>query len=108
MTYLPPNRNTAKNALINAALACLDGKVCIERDLECVGESLDSLRARMPKPENPPRTNQIFDASCSDCGRTGSPLRLHLRHGWLCALCHREQAAADGVEDEFGRLLPED
>ena len=96
---------SAKTGFLLTANLIIDGYLDIDRDLERVGESLTSLKARLPRPASPARTNQLTEVSCSDCGRTGHPLRLHLVGGWLCPLCHRELQVKNLVEDEYGRLI---
>jgi len=103
--YIPNNKNTLKTQFLNLAFDFLDGDLSIERDLECVGESLESLRRRMPRPTERAWSNGVSVQACSDCGRGGVPLRLHMQGGWLCALCHRELMVRLGYEDEYGRLV---
>ena len=101
------NKQTAKTGFINLAFLMLDGLYDIERDLECVGEPLESIQARMPYPAEPRRGNGVSYVTCSRCGRDRDPLRLNLRGGWLCLRCHREFMVWMGWQDEQGHMLPD-
>lgn len=102
------NKQTAKTGFVNLAMGLLDGSLQLEPYLSGEGLSLDKLRQVYLRPAVPTKGNGVTSVSCSDCGRSGSPLRMNMQAGWLCPLCHREHMVRMGYEDEYGRLLPDD
>lgn len=99
------NKQTAKTGFVNLAMGLLDGSLKMEPFLSGEGLSLEELRRLYPRPAVPGTGNGVTHVVCSDCGRDGSPLQLHMQGGWLCPLCHREFMVRMGYSDEYGRLL---